>query len=434
MNHAYFYRPKVTPDALDGFTHIILQSFDEKFRDLLIAKGVEVQRYGLPQPEGPPELVRGDVTITTAQITKWNDGRWGYGGTWRNGSTFTLGEFVKKYHVHETYFLHDANGNRLYTDNQGRRFYLLRPRFAAKQWWTDVKAIMDRDGWSGAAFVDNVGLDASKIEEVLDVPAMEYAGGDQDALYQAEWAEFLDVGRLILGKRPIWINGIGDWKAERDIDPIVQRIDGIMLEAFAPWLNMRSGWMVDDDVRMLQRVQKLTGAGKQVVCVAHVTKGYTSKSGKAVSADPPERLSYEYARYLMVHDPALTSFRLVFGTDQGSDYGPITKVPEMDLELGKPLGPAKMSAGLKATSREFEHYTVIVDLANKKPTFQKIESLPEPPTDPRDAQIATLQEQVQGVLEREQQYQQIIEGLQQTVSDLQTRLNGPIQVTGTVKI
>jgi hypothetical protein len=414
MNHAYFYRPKVTPDALDGFTHIILQSFDERFRDLLIALGIDPARYGLPQLEGPSKLIRGDVTITDAELTVWNNPKWGLGGTWRNGATLTLGEFVKKYHPHETYFLHDANGNRLYADNQGRRFYLLRPKFAARQWWTDVKAIMDRDGWMGPAFVDNVGLDASKIEEVLDVPAMEYQGGDQDALYQAEWAEFLDVGRLILGKRPIWINGIGDWKAERNIDPIVQRIDGIMLEAYAPWLNMRSGWTVDDDLRMQQRVQKLTGAGKQVICVAHLS-----------SKDSLERRSYEYARYLMVHEPDYTSVRLVVD----GDYGPITTVPEMDLDVGKPLGPAKMSAGLKASSREFEHYTIIIDLANKKATFQKIEPQPDTePTDPRDAQIAALEKRIVALEALRENDARLIVELKQTVSDLQTRLNREVVI------
>jgi hypothetical protein len=409
MNDAYFYRPRVTPDELKDFTHIILQSLDERFRDLLIALGLDPARYGLPQVEGPSKLIRGDVTILENELLVWNNPKWGLGGTWRNGSTLTLGEFVKKYHPHETYFLHDANGNRLYSDNQGRRFYLLRPRFAAKQWWTDVKAIMDRDGWSGAAFVDNVGLDAAKIEEVLDVPAIEYAGGDQAALYQAEWAEFLDIGRLILGKdRQIWINGIGDWKAQRDIDPIVQRVDGIMLEAFGPWLKMREGWTVDDDVRMIQRVQKLTGAGKQVICVCHLS-----------SKDSLERRSYEYARYLMVHEPEYTSVRLVVD----GDYGPITTVPEMDLVLGKPLKPFSMEGGI--IERHFEKYLVYIVPKEHRAAFLL---KPEPPTDPRDAQIATLQQQIQGVLEREQQHKQMIAELQQTVSDLQTRLNREVVI------
>jgi hypothetical protein len=413
MNNAYFYRPRVTPDELKDHKHIILQSFDERFRDLLIALGLDPARYALPQVEGPSKLIRGDVTILESELLVWNNPKWGLGGTWRNGSTFTLGEFVKKYHPHETYFLHDASGNRLYSEDQGRRFFLLRPKFAAKQWWADIAAIMTRDNWTGPAFVDNVGLDASKIKEVLKtMPAMEYKDGDQDALYQAEWAEFLDIGRLILGKdRQIWINGIGDWKAERDIDSIVSRCDGVMLEAFAPWLNMRAGWTVDDDLRIQQRVQKLTGAGKQVICVCHLS-----------SKDTLERRSYEYARYLMVHEPDSTSVRLVVD----GDYGPITTVPEMDLELGKPLSTLKV--GGKIVSRLFEHFFVAIDLETKKYSFTEQEPQPDPITDPRDAQIATLQQQVQGVLEREQQHKQMIEALQKTVSDLQTRLNREVVI------
>lgn len=415
MNDAYFYRPKVAPDALDGFTHVILQSFDEKFRDLLIALGIDPARYGLPQVEGPSKLIRGDVTILESELTVWNNPKWGLGGTWRSGSTFTLGEFVKKYHPHETYFLHDVQGNRLYTDNQGRRFYLLRPKFAAKQWWADVKAIMERDNWTGAAFVDNVGLDDAKIQEVLDVPAMEYAGGDQAALYQAEWAAFLDTGRLILGKRPIWANGIGDWKAKRDIDPIVSRIDGIMLEAFAPWLNMRSGWTVDDDVRMIQRVQKLTGAGKQVICVCHLS-----------SKDTPERRSYEYARYLMVHEPEYTSVRLVVD----GNYGPITTVPEMDLELGKPLGPFTQYT-VDILMRRFEHYDVLIDPIKKTAVFEKHQ---DDPVDSIEALRREVAELVQSLTDRLALAEQKNAKLEQTVSDLQTRLAQPIQVVGTVKI
>lgn len=424
MNHNYFYRPRVAVEVLQFFTHIILQSFDEKARDALVGLGLEVQRYGLPQVEGPSKLIRGDVTITDAEMTVWNNPKWGVGGTWRNGSTFTLAEFVKKYHPHETYFLHDLNGNRLRVTNEGRTFYLLRPSTAAKQWWTDIKTIMDRDGWTGPAFVDNVGLDDLKIHDATDV-ALEYKGLDQSARYQADWAAFLDTGRLILGKRPIWINGIGDWKAQRDIDPIVSRVDGMMLEAYAPWLNMRSGWTVDDDLRMLQRVQKLTGAGKQVICVCHLS-----------SKDSLERRSYEYARYLMVHEPDYTSVRLVVD----GDYGPITKVPEMDLDVGRPLGPCERTSET-TIERLFEHYSLLVDLKNKTFKYWKREPQPDPPVDPRDAQIAALQEQVRGVLEREQIKDKLIEALQtkieaqaKTVSDLQTRLDGPIQVVGTVKI
>lgn len=415
MNQSYFYRPRVTPEELKDHTHIILQSFDERFRDLLTAQGLTVARYGLPQVEGPSKLIRGDVTILESELTVWNNPKWGLGGTWRNGSTLTLGEFVKKYHPYETYFLHDASGNRLTTTQGGRTFYLLRPKFAAKQWWSDVAAIMQRDGWTGPAFVDNAGLDATKIEEVLKAtPAMEYKSGDQDALYQAEWAEFLDIGRLTLGKdRPIWINGIGDWTAERDIDPIVQRIDGIMLEAFAPWLNMRDKWTVDDDLRMLQRVQKLTGAGKQVICVCHLS-----------SKDSLERRSYEYARYLLVHEPGYTSVRLVVD----GDYGSITTVPEMDLALGKPLTYPVLQG--RSWFRDFEYYRVDVFPETKTARFIKVDRTPqtEPPTDPRDAQIMELQARVKElearILEGEGRY---IE-LKQTVSDVQTRLAAGVVV------
>lgn len=415
MNHAYFYRPRVPAEDLKNHKHIILQSFDEKFRDQLIGLGLDVERYGLPQVEGPPELVRGDVTITADMLKKWADPSYTIGGTWRNGSTFTLIEFYNKYHKNESNFLHDSQGNRLRATQGGRTFYLLRPKVAARQWWADVAAIMQRDGWNGPAFVDNVGLDASKIREVFkSAPAHEYAGGDQDALYQAEWAAFLDEGRLALGPgRKLGINAIGDWKAERDISQIASRADIFMLEAFAPWLGMRSGWDVDDDLRMLQRVQKLTGAGKQVICVCHLS-----------SKDSLERRSYEYARYLLVHEPDYTSVRLVVD----GDYGPITTVPEMDLELGKPLTYPVLQG--RSWFRDFEYYRVDVFPETKTARFIKVDRTPQPdpPTDPRDAQIAELQQQVQGVLEREQQQQQMVEQLQKTVSELQTRLAAGVVV------
>lgn len=410
MNHNYFYRPRVAVEELKDHKHIILQSFDEKARDALTSQGATVARYALPQVEGPSKLIRGDVTITDAEMTVWNNPKWGLGGTWRNGSTFTLGEFVKKYHPHEHYFLHDLQGNRLRVTNEVRTFYLLRPNTAAKQWWTDIKTIHERDNWQGPAFVDNVGLDDLKIHDATDV-ALEYKGLDQSARYQADWAAFLDTGRLILGKRPIWVNAIGDWKAERDIDAIASRVDGMMLEAFSPWLNMRSAWDVNADLRMLQRVQKLTGAGKQVICVCHL-------SGK----DVPERASYEYARYLLVHEPEYTSVRLVVD----GDYGPITKVPEMALDLGKPLSSLKV--GGKIVSRLFEHYFVSIDLETKKYSFVKQEPQPEPPVDPRDAQIMELQARVKElearILEGEGRYIEI----KQTVSELQTRLAAGVVV------
>lgn len=411
---AYFYRPFATPEQLSGYAHVIYQSYDEKYRDALTNVGT-IMRYALPQIEGPPELTRGGpLTASTQQQTAWKAKT-----TWRNGATFNYYEFVTKYHPFETYFLHDATGKRLVSVSSARSFYLIRPRFAAQQFWADVKMIMDRDGWTGPAFIDNVGLDDTKIREILgSTPAQEYAGGDQATLYQAEWAEFLDVGRQVLGKdRKIFVNGIGDWKAERDITAISSRVDGMMLEGVAiGWLNMRAGWTVDDTMRSLKRVQALTEAGKEVVCVLQCS-----------SKDSPEYLAYAYALYLMVAGPN-TSVRLVLDVKYGV---PPVEIPEMAIDVGEPLGPAKMSTDLRAASRAFEHYDVIIDIANKKASFLKIESQPEP--DPRDAQIATLQEQVRGVMEREQQQMMMIAELQQTVAELQQRLSNA-KVEATIKI
>jgi len=428
---AYFYRPQPEiVEELTGFDVVIGQSFDERAMSMLIDVLLKM-RYALPQLEGPAELVRGDVVITTAQLTKWRDGRWGYGGTWRNGATFKLSEFVDSFHSDEKNFLHGPDGRRLFVTDEGRTFYLIRPKYAAKTFWTLLAGIHKRAytigtnqsyTWPNNAFIDNVGADDSKIEEVLkSTPAQEYAGGDQAHLYYEEWLEFFDIGRLIMGKDALLgANVIGDWFAKRNIDELVKRLDVVMLEALSPWLNMRSQFTPAVSVRILDRAQRVVDAGKYLICVLHLS-----------SKDSAERIAYETARYLLIAGEK-TSLRLAM--DYSYSGGPI-KPPVLDL--GAPKGRFEVTNttdDIPLLFRAFEKGQLFVNPYNY--TYQ-VKMNPEPQPDPfveLKQQVAELQAALADTNAKARTQYEMHESLRLTVAELQQRLAQPISFSGTVKI
>lgn len=429
--NAYFYRPQPQLiDQINGSRHVIGQSFDERAMSML--KDIElVMRYAIPQIEGPSKLVRGDVHITTAEHTAWKNPNYNIGGTWRNGATFTLAQFVDLFHKDEKNFLHGSDGRRLISKQGDRTFYLIRPKYAAKTFWTLLAALHARAysiggtpeqfyTWPSNAFIDNVGADDTKIEEVLKEmelsgQAQEYAGGDQAQLYCEEWLEFFDIGRLTMPKGSLLgCNMIGDWFAKRNADELIKRLDLIMLEAFSAWLNMRSSFKSEHSLNILKRAQVIVDAGKHLICVCHLS-----------SKDTPERFAYEYARYLLIAGDK-TSCRLVV---DGSYSGAPVRIPEMDLDLGKPLSPFRVLTGFKLL-RKFGKGDLVVDLESMTWKWTPI-IYPEPIDD-----FAMLKQQVAALQAKQIEHEQTILLQAQALKELQDRLSEPISVslTGTIKL
>lgn len=379
---AYFYRPgKIAATELAGFRHVIGQSYDGNLGVRFANQHVEILLgYRKPQIEGPSQLATGTATYLAADYTAWSNPDYNVGGTWRDGATFLLKEFVDKYHKNESFFLHAPNGQRLRSYDKGRYFYLIRPNLAAKQWWAHVAAIHKREPhWQGV-FVDNVGIDDSKLSEVLKEmqlsgPIQEYAGGSQSVLYQQDWAEFLDVGRLTMPKGHILgANLIGDWFAQRDATVLIDRLDLIMLEAFAPWLVMRKDFKPEHSLNILKRAQAIVDAGKHLICVCHLS-----------SKDTPERFAYEYARYLLIASDK-TSCRLVV---DGSYSGAPVRIPEMGKDYGKALASYEQQSTSLLT-REFEKGLLSVNIERMTWMFTP---WPVPTPDPVD-DLATIKQQI----------------------------------------
>lgn len=390
-NLNYFPQLKpIDPVLLAGFFHVIGQSYDEAKRDLLVDVPF-VLRYGLPQVEGPPELQRGDTTYTSAQLTAWQNV-----GTWRNGATFTYAEFVTKYHKNESWFLHDSSGRRLYrTQDSGKRFfYLMHPgnRSFALQWWSDVKAIHQKYGWTHV-LVDNVGLDRTKIEETGKA-SVEFS---TDQAYQAAWATFIQVGHEVMGSEVLIVgNCIGDWRATKPITEtdLMTTLDGMLFEAFGiGYPNMRPTWTPEDTIRTLQRAQACIQAGKHVLCTLQTVEG-----------DSAAFLAYAYALYLMVAGDT-SSVRLVRDVVYGA---PPIIIPAMAMDLGKPLG--SFSVAGTTLVREFANTIVTVDLKAKTATFAPWRDKPTP--DPVADLLRQLQDRVTLVEAQQTRDQELIRALQ----------------------
>jgi hypothetical protein len=317
---AWFYKPPVNGNEADlakSFSVFILTKKNEAYRDALHAAGVRSPIL---------QYLRFSAIMDTGDCISQ---------PYRNQVADKPGDFCEIDQKHPDWFLLDARGERIYSNdyptmdpaNTGWRAF----------WLERARQSQEGLGWEGV-FLDNVEASLGKQERL--------AGGEtsysSDAAYQdavAGFLEYLYKGYFQPQGRPLFANII------ETRDPLVwkrylQFLDGAMLENFAvDWNGYLSVSEWEEQLKMVEEAQAM---GKQLILV--------SQGGQ----DDVARQRFAFASYLLV-TKGLASFRYA----DADYYNEIWLYDNYNLNLGAPLGERYLKNGV--WQRDFEHATVTVD-------------------------------------------------------------------------
>ncbi len=343
VQEAYFYKPPrdgTSAKALAARADlIILTRTDEPFRDAVRAAGYPgtILQYMLAaEVSGPVDAVRADASCNP-------DHR-----PWRNQAAFRVGEFCALIHPNDDWFLHNSQGERLYTNWPGHTGYFYHMNPASPGWRAfliaRLRQALEGDnqepalGYDGI-FLDNVALSLWKLRRQVnnsDGVVREFAS---DEAYRAAWIGLLtEVSDALRPKWPVWANLIVD--SGSGWNDYLPYLDGVMVEAFA------TGWRNDVPPDAWER--GLTQAEE----VLRQEKGYLA----VVQAGDSSLLPFTLASYLLIADGRHAFFRYA----ERKDYAIFPHYPLLDISLGVPKGPRyRQNDG--TWRRDFAHGYVVAD-------------------------------------------------------------------------
>ncbi len=345
VQEAYFYKPPLdgtTAEALATRADlIILTRTDEPFRDAVRAagySGIILQYMLAAEVSGPVDAVRAGDSCNP-------DHR-----PWRNQAAFRVGEFCTLIHPNDDWFLHNSNGERLYTKWPGHSGYFYHMNPASSGWRAFLIARLrqmlegnDEEpalGYDGI-FLDNVALTLWKLRRQVNNSDGEVREFASDEAYRAAWVTLLtEISEALRPRWPIWANLIADSTPSRGWDAYLPYLDGVMVEAFATGWNNR----VSPDAweRGLAQAEE----------ALRQEKGYLA----VVQAQDRSLLPFALASYLLIADGRHAFFRYA----ERGDYAIFPHDPLLDTSLGIPKG-ARYRQDDGTWRRDFEYGYVIAD-------------------------------------------------------------------------
>jgi hypothetical protein len=235
---AYFYKPPVAvlganaPSPANFLAHhyqlIILTHADEEFRDAVLRAGYRgpLLQYIAPnEAEGP-----GPYANSHARC----DARY---PTYQRTVVDRVGAFCRDLQPHESWFLHDGHGRRLYDRYQSaqgvwRTTYEMNP---ASRGWRDYLINRLRQyqamGWRDGFFLDNVDLTRARF--LRQAPDGEVAEFPTDLAWCAAEAALLGAIRQAFPHTALWANLTYDPETPGSWNPYLPDLDGVMVEDFA---------------------------------------------------------------------------------------------------------------------------------------------------------------------------------------------------------
>jgi hypothetical protein len=324
VQEAYFYKPPrdgTTAEALAARADlIILTRTDEPFRDAVRSAGyagVILQYMLAAEVSGPVDAVRADAPCNS-------DHR-----PWRNQAAFRVGEFCALIHPNDDWFLHNSQGERLYTNWPGHTGYFYHMNPASPGWRAFLVARLrqalegdDREpalGYDGI-FLDNVALTLWKLHRQVSNSDGVVREFGSDEAYRAAWIGLLaEVSDALRPAWPVWANLIVESAPGRGWNEYLPYLDGVMVEAFA------TGWRNDVPPDAWER------GLAQAEEVLRQEKGYLA----VVQAKDPSLLPFALASYFLIADGRYAFFRYA----ERGDYAIFPRYPSLDTSLGAPKGP-----------------------------------------------------------------------------------------------
>ena len=343
---AWFHKPPedgATPEQMArAHRYVHLTSLaDIEYRDQLRAAGFQAPIYTYITAnavEGPGPYA------SSAQVCQA-----GY-EPFDNTLTWETDDFCRYVHAHESWFLHNGDGERLVDDyfGSGRWTYLMNPADPGWQAFAQERLARMRDEWGyDGVWLDNLDLDLARAKFDVsnsDGQVGEFAG---DAEWRAGVQDWLRGARSAVGDWPIWANLVGGGKAADSWDSYAPYLDGAMDESFSVrWVDE---WRTSQDWRgQLERASRWLASGKGLVMVGQGAK------------EDRERLLFTLSSYLLVAEGQQAFYRY---TRFDSYYNSVWLYPEYDTarQLGSPTGPREeVVPGV--WRRDFTNGTVEVDL------------------------------------------------------------------------
>ena len=244
----------------------------------------------------------------------------------KNNVADQRGDFCNHIHSNESWFLHNGNGDRLYSTRGSRVYYHMNP--ASSGWRQFARSRMENhlqaNGFDGI-FLDNVSLSITKVQKQLTNSNNVVQEFSSSSSYRSAWTGYLSYlsNRLRTNGNLLWANLIADPNDGTNWDAYMTHLDGGMNEAWATGYSS-NGLAADKWENNLQQADRTINAGKGFLAL-----GQGSRSDSA-------RQRFHLASYLLIDQPDRPVF-LRYGKD--GDYDEFWWYSNYDLELGAPLGP-----------------------------------------------------------------------------------------------
>lgn len=345
---AYFYKPPLDGATADFVAHhfdlIILTHADEGYRDQLRRAGYTgtiLQNLAANEAEGPGPYAnhkdRCDTSYEPYQRTAVDE----------------PGMFCREVHPHESWFLHNRSGQRLYAHTRSangvwRTTYAMNP--GSRGWQQFLigrlhayRRLLGYDGF----FLDNVALSRyGLLHEPVDHDGLqEY---DSDAALRKAELSYLAALRHAFPDVPLWANLVHDPGTPGNWMPYLQLLDGMMVEDFA------TGWKDyplpgEELQQQLQNIQQALAAGKDVIAVAQGRQ------------NDQQRLQMALACYWLLDNGHLY-FRYADAFDWA--YRKVWWYPQYRFDPGIPLTPLRATA--TGWSRRYASGVIGVDFATRR--------------------------------------------------------------------
>ncbi|MGH9414811.1 MAG: putative glycoside hydrolase [Terriglobales bacterium] len=233
LGFAYFYKPPADHTSVAFMAHhfqlILLTHEDEAYMAQLRHDGYRgpiLQTVAANEAEGPGPYANAKANCDAAYVP------------YHRTVADRRGVFCSKIHPHESWFLHNRHGQRLYTRHQSgngvwRTVYEMNP--GSRGWRRFVIARLRQyrshlrfDGF----FFDNVDLSrAGLLRQMADQGGVaEYAN---DAQFRAAVAGDLAAIRAAFPGVPLWANLTHDPEERGDWNAYLPYLNGVMVEDFA---------------------------------------------------------------------------------------------------------------------------------------------------------------------------------------------------------
>ncbi len=355
LGFAYFYRPPSDGTSAAflarHFQLIILTHTDEPYLAQLRQAGYRgpvLQYIAANEAEGPGPYANAGAAC---------DARY---PTWQRTVADRVGVFCARIHPHETWFLHNARGQRLWTrtrspDGVERTTYAMNPGSRGWRGFLIHRLRQYRRLGFDGFFLDNVDLSRGRLLEQEDDAGglAEYATGE--AFRRAEVA-YLAALRAAFPGVPLWANLTHDPNTVGNWAPYLRYLDGVMVEDFALGWN-GSPLAAGAQRAQLANIRAALGAGKSVLLVEQGRRNDRARLGVGLGL----------AWGLEPVAPGRLYFR--YGDAFEEDYRTVWWYPAYRFRPPPPRGPLRCRAGVCA--RGYAGGRLTVNLARGRVTLPR---------------------------------------------------------------